>query len=65
MTVPIGRNASWQKCLLYDILGRVGIPAEKTCEIVELRNDMLLESGKDSILAREPALDQQAQLIQC
>src|SRR6266436_1866042 len=57
-----------KECLLHDILGRIGIPAEKTREIVgrvELRNNILLKSGKRSIRARRPALHQQAQLIQC
>jgi hypothetical protein len=38
-----------KECLLYDILGRVSISAEETREIVgsvELRNDILLKSGK-------------------
>jgi hypothetical protein len=52
-----------KECLLHDILGRVGIPAEKTREIVgrvELRNDVLLKSGKGRIRGRRPALHQQA-----
>jgi len=45
--------------LVYDILARVGIRAEKTREIVgrvELRNDILPKSGKGRIRARRPAL---------
>jgi hypothetical protein len=51
--------------LLCDILGRVGIPAEKTREIVgsvELGNNILLKSGKGGVRARRPALDQQTQV---
>jgi hypothetical protein len=70
ITAAISSEASIgsKECLLHNILGRVGIPAEKTREIVrriELRNDILLKSSKGGIRARRPALHQQTQLIQC
>jgi hypothetical protein len=66
-TISSEASIGSKECLLYDILGRVGISAEKTREIVggvELRNDILLKSGKGSIPARL-ALHQQSQLVQC
>ena len=65
-TISSEASIGSKECLLHDILGRIGIPAEKTGEIVgrtELGNDILLESRKTSILAGRPALHQQAQLI--
>jgi hypothetical protein len=56
-TISSEASIGSKKCLLYDVLGRVGISAEETREIVgslELRNDILLKSGKGIILARQP-----------
>jgi hypothetical protein len=54
-TISSEASIGSKKCLLYDVLSRVGISAEETREIVgslELRNDILLKSGKGIILAR-------------
>jgi hypothetical protein len=67
-TISSEASIGSKKCLLYDVLSRVGISAEETREIVgslELRNDILLKSGKGIILARQPVLHQQSQLVQC
>jgi hypothetical protein len=54
-TISIKASISSKKCLLYDVLGRIGISAEETREIVggvELGNDSFVKSGKGIILAR-------------
>ena len=67
-TISIEASIGSKKCFLYDVLGRVGISAEETREIVggvELRNDSSVKSGKGIILARQPVFHQRSQLVEC
>jgi Lyase len=59
-TISIEASISSKKCLLYDVLGRVGISAEETREIVggvELGNDSFVKSGKGIMTAMRKETD--------